>query len=93
MFLLLCLCCFPATSYACHPTLLCVDDLGSSNYKAHFGFVGSENPIPLGSRNNFSGVPAIAQDQGQGTNFSASSVAISIMALFFGFYSTKLIIS
>jgi hypothetical protein len=81
---LCCMCFATANAYACHPTLLCVDDLGSGNYKAHFGFVGSESYIAIGTKNKFSGSPAIAQDQGQGTNFSASSVADHVRVNFSG---------
>lgn len=78
----------PRFALACHPTLLCVEDLGGGYHRAHFGFVGSESFIPIGSRNTFLGSPmGCAQsgggvDCGQGTNFSPAQVADHVRVRF-----------
>ncbi len=78
----------PQSARACHPTLLCVEDLGGGVYRARFGFVGSESLIAIGPRNTFVG-PALGctasgsgVDCGQGTNFSAPQIADHVRVRF-----------
>ena len=73
---LLVLCC-ANTSYACHPTLSCVEktqsQIAQKQCVAWFGFVGGEN-IAYGSSNKiYGGGLSSSYNQGQGTKFSTSN--------------------